>query len=142
MKKSIKALQGVFLLLLCGIFLVSFSNDNKLAPLFNVKVMPANPAGSQFAMSKTAVDTSGCPKCTAVFDECITANGKVFTDEVERVSDDFKAGKIKKEEMLKAFEVAKAANSKAITLCATGYNNCCLSEMSKAKAASKTKSKQ
>jgi hypothetical protein len=141
MKKSINVLQGLFLLLLCAIFLVSFSNDNKPAQ-FSGKVMPVNPAGSKFATRNVSEDISGCPKCTAVFDECTTANGKIFTDEVERVSDDFKAGKIKKEEMLKAFEVAKAANSKAITLCATTYNDCCLSEMSKAKAASKTKSKQ
>lgn len=135
MKKSVKPLQGLFLLLLCATFLVSFSGSKEEAQLFSNKVSPVNPAASPFSQRKVATDPTVCPECSAAFDTSTDAVTKTFTTEVERVSAEFKAGKIKKEEMLKAFEVAKAVNEKAISACAATFEKCCLLEARKAKKA-------
>lgn len=129
-------MQGLFLLLLCATFLVSFSNKDEESQILNEKAVVLSEQAS------VNVHAEGCPECEAAFKECSAVPEKKITDEVERISDEFKAGKIKREEKDKAFEVAKAELLKASSACSTTFEKCCLEEMRKAKAASKPKSKQ
>lgn len=134
MKKSIKAIQGLSLLLLCATFLVSFTNNDEESQVFNEKSVALSQQAS------VGVHNEGCPECEAAFKECGAVPEKKFTDEVERISDEFKAGKIKREEKDKAFEVAKAAFVKSSSACGSTFEKCCLEEMQKAKDASREKS--
>nr|WP_322623997.1 hypothetical protein [uncultured Flavobacterium sp.] len=134
MKKSIKDIQGGFLLLLCATLLVSFTNKDEESQILNEKVAVLSEQAS------VGVHAEGCPECEVAFKECSAVPEKKFTDEVERISDEFKAGKIKREEKDKAFEVAKATFIKVSSECGTTFTKCCLEEVRKAKAASKAKS--
>ncbi len=140
MKKHAKTIQGLSLLILGVSFLVAYSNNQDEARPFADKVAPQNPVMSQWLLRTKVIDSAGCPECVAAFNACTAVPEKKFTGEVGAASDDFKAGKIKREEMTQTFETAKATYMKASSACGATFEKCCLDEMRKAKAASKAKS--